>query len=160
MRFSIFCGLIPALALAACSSADEDDAGNAARAADDGVAEVTAPGFNMSIALPAGAGRDIEITTDQDALFPGAKAEGLSLATDPATGTQRVNLGFASERSVDEVAKWYANPRSSRAFKVNGINITNGVQTMSVRDESGEYFNVILKPGADGGTEGTLQFRD
>ena len=160
MRISIWCCAISALALTACSWADENEGTNAALDVKAGTAAISAPGFNMSVDLPSRMARNVEITTDAEALYPGAKAEGLRLTTDPATGTERVEIGFSSDQPLADVAKWYGDPHRSGAFKVTGINITDGVQTMSAIDDSGEHFNVVLKPGANGGTQGTLKFRD
>lgn len=160
MRVSILCCALSALALAACSSADEDKGTNAALDVKEGTVAISAPGFNMSVDLPSSVARNVEITTDAEALYPGAKAEGLRLSTDPGTGTERVEIGFSSDKPIADVAKWYGDPRRAGAFRITGINITDGVQTMSAVDDSGENFNVILKPGANGGTQGTLKFRD
>jgi hypothetical protein len=158
MRLLCTVPVFAAVLLAGCGTS-EDEAGNAAAVTGDNTVSISAPGFNMSVDLPADVARNIDITTDGDALYPGAKASGIKLTKDQYTGQNKVDIGFTSSDSLDKVAKWYGNPRNSGAFKVTGINISDsGVQTMSVVDESGEFFNVILREGENGGTSGTLKF--
>ncbi|WP_106638629.1 hypothetical protein [Allosphingosinicella vermicomposti] len=158
MRFVTISAAIAALAVSGCS-AGEDDV-NAAVELGNGTVSVSAPGFDLAADLPGNETHKVEITTDSEALYPGAKATGLTMSRDQATGTPRFNIGFAAKDDIDTVAKWYGDPRRSGNFKVTGINITNGVHSMSVVDDTGEPFNLILKPGEDGGTTGTLRFRD
>jgi len=146
-------------ALAGCTSSDEEG-GNAAIDASNGTVTVSAPGFNMALDLPASVAREIEISTDGDALYPGAKAETIRMTKDPGTGQDKVDVGFTANDPLDTVVKWYSNPERSGAFKMTGHNITDGVHTMSAIDESGENFAIVLKQGEGGGTSGTLKFTD
>lgn len=158
MRFHIVSAAIAIASLAACSSSEEDS--NASVELGNGTVSISAPGFNMSVDVPGDAMRNVEIKTDSEALYPGAQATGMTMSKDPVTGTNRIDIGFSSKDTIDNVAKWYGDPKRAGNFKVTGINITNGVHTMSAVDDTGEFFNVILKPGEDGGTAGQLKFRD
>ena len=145
--------------LAGCGSREEEDA-NAAVELGNGVVSISAPGFNMSVDVPGDVSRNIEISAGNETLYPEAKATGITMTKDATTGLSRVNIGFDSGKSVDEVAKWYIDPHRPGALRVTGVNITDGVQTMSVMGRDGQPFNVVLKPDGKGGTDGKLLFRE
>lgn len=161
MRISTFSYALSLMALAACSSqTEEQEAANAALDLSEGSVSISAPGFNMALDIPPGVARNVDIDSDSNVVFPGSKVGAIRLNSDPAKGSDQLEIDFASERPIEEIASWYADPARAEAFRVTEAAERDGVRAIRGTDESGQAFDLVLKEREGGGTLGRLKFRD
>lgn len=166
--------LVPLIAGAALLSACEARIGNdappveanasAAGKAEEGRLTVSAPGFNMSIDIPAGLRDDAHMDGDSELLYPGANFGGIHIQggaeRDQGQHEGEVELRFTTGDAPGRVVAWYRDPARASDFTVQSAR-REGNTVVIVGTESGENdpFTLRLSPQG-GGTEGRLLLSD
>lgn len=156
--------------LAACEARIGNDAppveanASAAGKAEEGRLTVSAPGFNMSIAIPEELADDARTDADDALVYPGSRIGGIHVqgGPDEADGGHggEVELRFTTGDPADRVAAWYRDPARGDQFTISSAAREGGGFRLSgtARGED-DNFTVRLVPAA-GGTEGRLVISD
>jgi hypothetical protein len=155
--------LAAALVLAGCNvhvgngadgnaSVDISAPGNA----QDGRLTVQAPGFNLSMDVPAEIRGEIR-ADNSDFVYPGAQVGGVHVAAGGAGSDEgRVELTFTSSDGVDRVAGWYRDPSRGNDVHVNSAQASGDAMVLEGTRHGDERFTLRIEPGANGGTRGSL----
>jgi hypothetical protein len=163
--------LAAAALLTACDARIGNDAplveanASAEGKAEDGRITVSAPGFNMSIAIPEQLADDARADDDDDLIYPGSRIGGIHVQGRPETAGGdhggEVELRFTTSDPADRVAAWYRDAARSEHFTISSATREGGGfrLTGTGRDDN-DTFTVHLVPAGAGGTEGRLVISD
>jgi len=163
--------LAGAALLAACEARIGNDAppveanASAAGKAEEGRLTVSAPGFNMSIAIPEELADDARTDADDALVYPGSRIGGIHVQSGPEAGDGdrggEVELRFTTSDPADRVAAWYRDPARGEQFTISSATRESGGFRLSGTDRGDDdNFTVRLVPAAGGGTEGRLVISD
>lgn len=158
--------------LAGCDVRVGEDEGSAANGnvsaagkSEDGRLSVSAPGFEMNVAIPESIRAQARMDDDSGIIYPNARFSGIHVegGQDGAGGRSdgEVELRFSSEDSAETVARWYSDPGRSTHFDVTS-NAREGADLViagSMKKENGQ-FRVRLAPRTGGGTDGRVVLTD
>jgi hypothetical protein len=156
--------------LAACDARIGNDAppveanASAEGKAEDGRITVSAPGFNMSIAIPEQLADDARADGDDNLIYPGSRIGGIHIqgGQDMAQGDRggEVELRFTTSDPADRVAAWYRDAARGEHFAISSaVREGGGYRLTGTGRGDRDTFSVRLVPDG-GGTEGRVVISD
>ena len=160
-----FAILLPALALVACSDADNrssadinftGDFSNSSDVAitadsDTGKVGVKLPGFEAKLNLPGGMLDKSNFELDGVKLFPGSKVTGVNVDAGTGSKEDSVKIAFSAPAKPGVVRAWFV-----KAFTDKSVRITPNATGLSGTDKDGSPFIMTLADSAGATTTGTI----
>ena len=160
-----------AMLAAACDARIGNDAppveanASAAGKAEEGRLTVSAPGFNLSVAIPEELADNARADSDEELIYPGSRIGGIHVqgGADGAEGDRggEVELRFSTGDPADRVVAWYRDPARGEHFTIaSAAPEGEGFRLSGTGRGEGGNFTLRLAPAAAGGTEGRLVISD
>ena len=142
-------------------------AGNvsAAGKAEEGRVSISAPGFEMNLAIPESIRAEAGMEDDSGLIYPNARFSGIHVEggrnAARGSGEGEVELRFSSSDAPDVIGRWYQDPARSADFAVasTGREGADMIFAGTTKEDDGQ-FRVRLSPRAGGGTDGRVVLSD
>ena len=138
---------------------------SAAGKAEEGRLSISAPGFEMNLAIPESIRAEAGIDSDNGLIYPNARFSGIHVEGgrngDHGSSDGEVELRFSTSDSPDVVGRWYRDPARSADFAI-ASDVREGADFViaGTTKEEGGQFRVRLSPLAGGGTDGRVVLAD
>jgi hypothetical protein len=125
----------------------------------DGSLSVRAPGFNLSMDIPASIQGEIS-AGDNDLVYPGARIGGVHVNAGRDHADEAiVEINYASTDGPDRIAAWYRDPARGPDVRVSSASRQGDAMLISGTHEE-DRFELRIAPRADGGSEARLVLTD
>jgi hypothetical protein len=160
-----FAILLPALALVACSDADNrssadinfsGDFSNGSEVAitadsDTGKVGVKLPGFEAKLNLPKAMLDKSNFELDGVKLYPGSKVTGVNVDAGSGSKQDSVRIAFSAPAKPGIVRDWFV-----KSFTDKSVSVTPSATGLSGTDKDGSPFTMTLADAGGAATAGTI----
>ena len=128
----------------------------------EGEFSLKAPGIDMKIDIPKGVADQMNVDSQNDILYPGAKLAGIHIDAQEKNAGDRsqVELNFTSVDAPDKLAAWYQDKARGERFTIGSVTREGSGYALAATDEDGDPFSVKLTAAPSGGTAGRVLIQD